>query len=107
MCAKAKFPRRIHFRFRTIEGKLRCVGDMKKVPEFKSEDEEFEFWSTADSTEYVDGSQAKRVKLVNLKPALRTISVLIFAFFLLLGAGLPARAASSSAEAAHLQVQLV
>jgi predicted DNA binding CopG/RHH family protein len=52
---------------------------MKKVPEFKNEDEEFEFWSStgkgADSTEYVDWSQAKRVKFVNLKPTLRTISV--------------------------------
>jgi predicted DNA binding CopG/RHH family protein len=52
---------------------------MKKVPEFKTEDEEFEFWSLtgkgADSTEYVDWSQAKRVKFVKLKPTLRTISV--------------------------------
>ena len=48
---------------------------MKKVPEFKNEGEEFEFWSTADSTEYVDWSQARRVKFVKLKPTLRTISV--------------------------------
>jgi predicted DNA binding CopG/RHH family protein len=52
---------------------------MKKVPEFKNEDEEFEFWSStgkgADSTEYVDWSKARRVKLVKLKPTLRTISV--------------------------------
>jgi hypothetical protein len=48
---------------------------MKKVPEFKSEDEEREFWSKADSIEYVDWSKAKRVKLVKLKPTLRTISV--------------------------------
>ena len=53
---------------------------MKKViPEFKSEAEEFEFWSStgkgADSTEYLDWSQAKRVKFPNLKPSLRTISV--------------------------------
>jgi predicted DNA binding CopG/RHH family protein len=52
---------------------------MKKVPEFKNEDEEFEFWSStgagADSTEYVDWSHAKRVKFVKLKPTLRTISV--------------------------------
>ncbi len=52
---------------------------MKKVPEFKNEDEEFEFWSStgagADSTEYVDWSKAKRVKFVKLKPTLRTISV--------------------------------
>ena len=48
---------------------------MKKVPEFKTEDEEFEFWSTADSTEYVDWSKARQVKFVKLKPTLRTISV--------------------------------
>jgi len=47
----------------------------RKIPEFKSEAEEFEFWSKADSTEYVDWSQAQRVKLPNLKPTLRTISV--------------------------------
>jgi len=51
----------------------------KVIPEFKSEAEEFEFWSStgkgADSTEYLDWSQAKRVKFPNLKPSLRTISV--------------------------------
>lgn len=51
----------------------------KKIPEFKTEAEEFEFWSStgpgADSTEYVDWSQAKRTKFPNLKPTLRTISV--------------------------------
>jgi hypothetical protein len=44
---------------------------MKKVPEFKSEAEEFEFWSKADSTEYVDWSKAKRVKFINLMPSRR------------------------------------
>jgi predicted DNA binding CopG/RHH family protein len=48
---------------------------MKKVPEFKNEDEEFEFWSTVDSTEYVDWSRSRRVKFVKLKPTLRTIFV--------------------------------
>lgn len=47
----------------------------KKIPEFHNEDEEFEFWSKADSTEYLDWSKAKRVKLPNLKPTLRTISI--------------------------------
>lgn len=47
----------------------------KKIPEFRTEDEEFEFWSKADSTEYLDWSKAKRVKLPNLKPTLRTISI--------------------------------
>jgi predicted DNA binding CopG/RHH family protein len=52
---------------------------MKKVPEFKNEDEEFEFWSSTgkgtNSTEYIDWSKARRVKFVKLKPTLRTISV--------------------------------
>lgn len=48
---------------------------MKKVPEFKSGAEEFEFWSKANSSDYVDWSKAKRVKFPNLKPTLRTISV--------------------------------
>lgn len=47
----------------------------KKIPEFRNEEEEFNFWSKADSTEYVDWSKAERTKLPNLKPTLRTISV--------------------------------
>jgi len=47
----------------------------KPIPEFKSEDEEREFWATHDSTEYVDWSQAKRAIFPNLKPSTRTISV--------------------------------
>ncbi|HEX9197969.1 MAG TPA: BrnA antitoxin family protein [Acidobacteriaceae bacterium] len=47
----------------------------KRIPEFKSEGEEFEFWSKADSTEYVEWSKAKPAKFPNLKPTLRTISV--------------------------------
>ena len=48
---------------------------MKKLPEFKNEDEERKFWATADSTEYVDWQAGKRKRLVQLKPALRTISL--------------------------------
>ena len=47
----------------------------KKIPEFKSEDEERKFWATADSTDYVDWPSAKRKRLVHLKPSLRTISL--------------------------------
>jgi len=47
----------------------------KKLPKFKNEDEEREFWATADSTEYVDWQAGKRKRLVQLKPALRTISL--------------------------------
>ncbi len=48
---------------------------MKEMPKFKTEDEEREFWTTADSTDYVDWSKATRKKLVNLKHTLRTISL--------------------------------
>lgn len=47
----------------------------KNVPQFKSEDQERDFWSSQDSTEYVDWEKAKRVSLPNLKPSTRTISV--------------------------------
>jgi hypothetical protein len=32
---------------------------LKKLPKFKSEEEEREFWSTHDSTEYLDWTKAK------------------------------------------------
>lgn len=47
----------------------------KKIPEFRNKEEEFEFWSKADSTQYLDWSKARRVKLPNLRPTLRTISI--------------------------------
>jgi predicted DNA binding CopG/RHH family protein len=47
----------------------------KTLPEFKNEDSERNFWSAADSTDYVDWSSARRVKLPKLKPSLRTISL--------------------------------
>jgi predicted DNA binding CopG/RHH family protein len=47
----------------------------KKVPNFKTEDEEREFWASQDSTEYVDWAKAKRVVLSNLKPSVKTISL--------------------------------
>jgi predicted DNA binding CopG/RHH family protein len=47
----------------------------KRVPEFRSEDQERAFWATHDSTDYIDWSQAWGRKLANLKPSLRTISL--------------------------------
>jgi predicted DNA binding CopG/RHH family protein len=47
----------------------------KKIPKFKNEDEEREFWSSHDSAEYVDWKKAKRVILSNLKPSVKTISL--------------------------------
>ena len=51
------------------------MNKLKKIPKFKNEDEELEFWSTHDSTEYVDFSKAKKALFPNLKPSTKTISV--------------------------------
>jgi predicted DNA binding CopG/RHH family protein len=48
---------------------------LKKIPKFKDEDAEREFWSSADSTEYVDWSKAQKLVLPNFRPTLRTISL--------------------------------
>jgi len=48
---------------------------MKDIPEFKSEEEERQFWAEHDSTEYVDWSKAKRGVFPNLKPSTKTISL--------------------------------
>ena len=47
----------------------------KKVPEFKSEEAERQFWATHDSADYVDWSAAKPVHLPRLKPSTETISL--------------------------------
>lgn len=49
---------------------------MKKTrPKFKNENKERTFWSTADSTKYVDWQAGTRKKLIHLKPSLKTISL--------------------------------
>ncbi|MDA3924703.1 MAG: BrnA antitoxin family protein [Kiritimatiellae bacterium] len=48
---------------------------MKKIPKFKTEAEEQEFWTEHDSTDYVDWSNAKRAVFPNLKPSTKTISL--------------------------------
>ena len=48
---------------------------MKKIPKFKSEDEERDFWANADSSDYIDWSKARRTVLPNIKPSLKTISL--------------------------------
>lgn len=48
---------------------------LKKIPKFTSEAQERTFWRTHDSTDYLDWSAAKRVRLSNLKPSTKTISL--------------------------------
>ena len=47
----------------------------RKIPNFRSEDEEREFWATRDSTQYLDWSKGRRLVLSNLKPSVKTISL--------------------------------
>jgi len=48
---------------------------LKKIPKFKSENDERKFWSEVDSTEYIDWSEAEVVALPKLKPSTKTISL--------------------------------
>jgi hypothetical protein len=41
---------------------------LQPIPKFGNDDEEFEFWSTHDTTEYIDWSRVKPVAFPNLKP---------------------------------------
>lgn len=51
---------------------------MKKkleVPKFKSKEEEFEFWSKLDLSEYFEASDFKKASFPNLKPTSKPISL--------------------------------
>ncbi|MFC1495785.1 BrnA antitoxin family protein [Candidatus Margulisiibacteriota bacterium] len=48
---------------------------LKKVPMFKNEKQETNFWSKNDSTKYIDFSKGKRVVFPNLKPSTKSISL--------------------------------
>ncbi|OGK09521.1 hypothetical protein A2767_03300 [Candidatus Roizmanbacteria bacterium RIFCSPHIGHO2_01_FULL_35_10] len=51
---------------------------LKKIPQFKNEDEERDFWAKADTTEYFDVDKAiVNPVFPNLKPSTRTITVRI------------------------------
>jgi predicted DNA binding CopG/RHH family protein len=48
----------------------------KAVPQFKSEEEEREFWTTHDSADFIEWEAAvKNPSLPNLKPSTKTISI--------------------------------
>ena len=48
---------------------------LKRIPKFKNEDEEREFWDAHSSVDYVDWSKAKQGIFPNLKPTSRSISI--------------------------------
>jgi predicted DNA binding CopG/RHH family protein len=47
----------------------------RPIPSFSSEDQEREFWAKKDSSKYIDWSQAEDIRLPNLRPSTRTISI--------------------------------
>ena len=47
----------------------------KQIPEFKTEDEERDFWATHSSLDYFDVSTARRMIFPNLKRTTKSISI--------------------------------
>jgi predicted DNA binding CopG/RHH family protein len=48
---------------------------LKPIPDFKSEQEEVEFWDAHDSSDYIDWSKAEKAIFPNLKPSTESISL--------------------------------
>jgi predicted DNA binding CopG/RHH family protein len=48
---------------------------LKKIPQFKSEKEERNFWQKVDSTKYVDYSKLEKASFPNLKLTSRPITI--------------------------------
>jgi len=48
-----------------------------KLPKFKNEDEERDFWANLDLSEYYEASDLEPVSFPNLKPTTRSISIRI------------------------------
>ena len=51
------------------------MNKLKRIPKFNSEKEEQEFWSKADSADYVDWEKAEPISFPKLKPSTKTISL--------------------------------
>jgi predicted DNA binding CopG/RHH family protein len=47
----------------------------KRIPKFKNEDEEREFWATHSPLDYFDAKKLKRASFPKLKPSLKSISI--------------------------------
>ncbi|OGP53348.1 MAG: hypothetical protein A2Y65_05525 [Deltaproteobacteria bacterium RBG_13_52_11] len=46
-----------------------------RIPQFKNEDKEREFWANHSPLDYFDAKNAKRVVFPKLKPSLKSISI--------------------------------
>ena len=54
-----------------------------KIPKFKNEDEEREFWSSVNLADYFEFSDAQKVSFPNLKPTSQAISIRIPKYLLI------------------------
>lgn len=48
---------------------------LKKIPKFRSEAEERNFWRKNDTSDFVDWKKAERISFPNLKPSVKSISL--------------------------------
>ncbi|TAN47890.1 MAG: hypothetical protein EPN26_13280 [Rhodospirillales bacterium] len=48
---------------------------LKPIPKFKTETEERAYWEAHDSSDHIDWSEAKRVRMPNLMPSTKSISL--------------------------------
>jgi predicted DNA binding CopG/RHH family protein len=46
-----------------------------KIPQFKTEQEEAEFWDSHDSTDFLDETEAVNVTFVDARPSMKQISL--------------------------------
>ena len=51
------------------------MNKLKKIPVFKTENEEREFWAENNSTEFIDWKKSEKIILPKLKPSTKTISL--------------------------------
>ena len=47
----------------------------RKMPDFKNEDEEREFWATHSPLDFFDAKDFKKASFPNLKPSIKSISI--------------------------------
>ena len=50
-------------------------SNRKRIPKFKNEDEEREFWAIHSPLDFFDTKSPKKLTLSNLKPSVKTISI--------------------------------
>lgn len=55
---------------------------LKNIPKFNSEEEEREFWTKNDSSEFIDWNKSKITSFPKLRPSTKTISLRLPEFLL-------------------------